>query len=111
MSDKLHRKKTEPRSERTIATCVQVAHRPGSTCEATPQSHTSARSSDERDSMSRMVPSRFLPIFLAAFALPPAGAADLSVNLRSRVEAFKGSGDWRAVSLEQSLPVEKTAVL
>ncbi len=61
--------------------------------------------------MSRMYPSRCLLFFLAAFALRPAGAADLTVNLRSRVEAFKGSGDWRAVSLEQSLPVEKTAVL
>ena len=58
-----------------------------------------------------MNPSRCLLLLLAAFVLRPAGAADLTVNLRSRVEAFKGSGDWRAVSLEQSLPVEKTAVL
>jgi len=58
-----------------------------------------------------MKPSRCLLFVLAAFVLRPAGAADLTVNLRSRVEAFKGSGDWRPVSIEQSLPVGKTAVL
>jgi sugar phosphate isomerase/epimerase len=58
-----------------------------------------------------MNPSRCFLFLLVAFVLRPAGAADLTVNLRSRVEALKGSGDWRAVSLEQSLPVERTAVL
>lgn len=50
-------------------------------------------------------------LLLLALPMRPLAAADLMVNLRSRVEAFKGSGDWRAVSLQQSLPTEKTAVL
>ena len=61
--------------------------------------------------MSRMYLSRWLLFLLLALELRPVGAADLAVNLRSRVEVFKGSGEWRAVSLQQSLPVEKTAVL
>jgi nicotinamidase-related amidase len=61
--------------------------------------------------MSRMHPSRCFLFLVAVFAMGSASAADLTVNLRSRVEAFKGSGDWRAVNLEQSLPVGKTAVL
>src|SRR6267154_690256 len=61
--------------------------------------------------MSRMTPSRWLMLFLLALSLRPLAAADLIVNLRSRVEAFKGSGDWRAVSLRESVPPEKTAVL
>ena len=56
-------------------------------------------------------PSRWLLLLLLALDLRSVGAADLTVNLRLRVEAFKGSGEWRAVSLQQSLPVEKTAVL
>jgi nicotinamidase-related amidase len=55
--------------------------------------------------------SRSLLFFLLALGQRPACAADISVNLRSRVEAFKGSDEWRAVSLGQSLTVEKTAVL
>ena len=52
---------------------------------------------------------RFLLLLAVEFG--SIAAADLTVNLRSRVEVFKGSGEWRAVSLEQSLPVERTAVL
>jgi nicotinamidase-related amidase len=58
-----------------------------------------------------MNPLRWLLLLVLAFELRPVGAADLTVNLRSRVEAFKGSGDWRAVSLQQSVPTEQTAVL
>jgi len=58
-----------------------------------------------------MIPRRsWMPSFLV-FATLPAPAADITVDLRSRVEAFKGTGDWREVRLQQSLPVEKTAVL
>src|SRR5260370_31175653 len=64
-----------------------------------------------RDSMSPMSSLRWLPVLVLALASLPAGAADITVDLRSRVEAFKGSGDWREVSLQQSLPTEKTAVL
>lgn len=61
--------------------------------------------------MSRM--DRFRPLLFLALALSPrfAGAADLAIDLRSRVEAFKGTGDWQAVSLRQPVAVEKTAVL
>jgi nicotinamidase-related amidase len=55
--------------------------------------------------------SRWLAFVLLALGPICAGAADITVNLRSRVEAFKGTGDWREVRLEQSLPAEKTAVL
>jgi nicotinamidase-related amidase len=58
-----------------------------------------------------MIPSRWLPLFLLAFGQQSAGAADITVNLRSRMEVFKGSGEWREVRLQQSLAVEKTAVL
>ncbi len=40
-----------------------------------------------------------------------AGAADLRLPLRSRVEAFKGSGEWEEVRVEAGLPVSQTAVL
>lgn len=52
---------------------------------------------------------RRLPLFL--LALSTLSAADITVNLRSRVEMFKGSGDWREVKLEHSLASEKTGVL
>ena len=58
-----------------------------------------------------MAPSQWLPLFLTALALPGAAAADITVNLRSRVEPFKGSGEWREVHLQQTLAVEKTAVI
>jgi len=54
---------------------------------------------------------RWFLCILLGLGLQPAGAADMTINLRSRVEAFKGSGDWREVSLQQSLAAEKTAVL
>jgi nicotinamidase-related amidase len=58
-----------------------------------------------------MIPSRKLVLLLLALGPLSAGAADIMVNLRSRVEAFKGTGEWREVRLQQSLAVEKTAVL
>jgi len=39
----------------------------------------------------------------------PSGAVML--NLRTRIEAFKGSGDWQEVHFEKSLPVARTAIL
>ncbi len=35
----------------------------------------------------------------------------LHLNLRSRVEAFKGSGAWQEVHFRQTLPVRETAIL
>jgi nicotinamidase-related amidase len=58
-----------------------------------------------------MISSRWLPLFLLALGPLSAGAADITVNLRSRVEMFKGSGEWREVRLQQSLALEKTGVL
>jgi len=48
---------------------------------------------------------------LALVLAAPLQAADLTVDLRSRVEAFKGTGDWREVHLQQSLAVDKTAIV
>ncbi|MCU1232995.1 MAG: isochorismatase hydrolase [Candidatus Solibacter sp.] len=64
-----------------------------------------------RDSMLSHEFSRWFLFLLLASELRLLGAADLTVNLRSRVEAFKGSGDWRAVTLQESISVDKTAVI
>src|SRR5437764_11797924 len=58
--------------------------------------------------MSRMNPSRWLVLLLLAL---PLSAADLTVNLRSRIEAFKGSGEWRAVNLQETVPADGTAIV
>ncbi len=59
-----------------------------------------------------MDPSRCVPVLLMASLGPVnARAADLTVDLRSRVEMFRGSGDWREVHLQQSLAVQKTAIV
>jgi nicotinamidase-related amidase len=54
---------------------------------------------------------RWFAVSVLAFAPWCARTAEITVNLRSRVEAFKGTADWREVHLEQRLPVEKTAVI
>ena len=58
-----------------------------------------------------MVPLRWVPVLLVVLGAGRAGAAEIAVDLRSRVEAFKGSGEWREVEFRQSLPVEKAAVI
>jgi hypothetical protein len=68
-------------------------------------------SAKERDSISHMMPTRWCLFVALVLGAGRAGAADMVVNLRSRVEAFKGSGDWREVRLQQSLAAQKTAVL
>lgn len=51
-------------------------------------------------------------VVLAMLAVASAGmAADLRLSLRSRVEAFKGSGQWDEVRMERAFPVSKTAIL
>ena len=40
-----------------------------------------------------------------------AAAAELTLDLRSRVEPFKGSGDWQPVELRRSFQVPQTAIL
>jgi nicotinamidase-related amidase len=62
-----------------------------------------------RDSMSCVISPRWL--LLVFVALHPLRAGDMMIDLRSRVELFKGSGDWREVRLQQPLTPEKTAVI
>ncbi len=50
-------------------------------------------------------------LFLLAATSLRARAADITVNLRSRVEVFKGGGEWQEVHLKHTLAVEKTAIL
>ena len=38
-------------------------------------------------------------------------AADLSVDLRSRVEAFKGSGQWLEARLQEKIAPARTAII
>ena len=45
----------------------------------------------------------FVPLYL--------GAAEITVDLRSRVEAFKGTAEWQEVHLPKTLAVEKTAII
>ncbi|MEX2118728.1 MAG: hypothetical protein WD847_03885 [Pirellulales bacterium] len=39
------------------------------------------------------------------------GAGVLRLNLRTRVETFKGSGQWDEVTIQKELPVDRTAIL
>jgi len=54
---------------------------------------------------------RWLPLVFLALHPIQAGAADLTIDLRSRVEPFKGAGDWREVRVPQRLTTEKTAAI
>jgi nicotinamidase-related amidase len=58
-----------------------------------------------------MIQVRWLPVAVLAFAPLCPGAAEITVDLRSRVEAFKGTGEWREVQLQQTMPVEQMAVI
>jgi nicotinamidase-related amidase len=58
-----------------------------------------------------MVPLHWLPVAVLAFAPLCLGAAGITVDMRSRVEAFKGTGEWREAQLQETLPVEQTAVI
>lgn len=57
-----------------------------------------------------MIPSRRI-LFLLALGPLCAGAADIVVPLRSRVEPFKGSGEWREVNFDRPLAPDKTAIV
>jgi nicotinamidase-related amidase len=57
--------------------------------------------------MSRMK----LLLLLLALGLRTSGAAEITVDLRSRVEVFKGSGEWREVDLRENLPADKAAIV
>jgi nicotinamidase-related amidase len=51
---------------------------------------------------------RLLAVLLAAGA---AFAADLTIPLRARVEAFRGTGEWRAVEFPETIEPRRTAIL
>ena len=53
----------------------------------------------------------FLCLILASLPVMAAGSASLRLNLRTRVEAFKGSGAWQEVHFTQNLPVAHTAIV
>jgi len=50
---------------------------------------------------------RLLPIMLAI----PLFGQEVQVNLRSRVEPYKGSGEWQEVQIKQTLEPKKTAII
>src|SRR5689334_13382174 len=54
---------------------------------------------------------RCLRISVLAFMPVCLGAAEITVDLRSRVEAFKGTAEWQEVHLPKTLPIEKTAII
>src|SRR3954469_24685360 len=58
-----------------------------------------------------MIPSRRLSTVLLVLAPLSARAADIAVDLRSRVELFKGTADWQEVHIQKTLPAQATAVI
>src|SRR5437588_12733285 len=60
---------------------------------------------------------RLLFVFSLALLLPARGAvagdkdAVLLLNLRTRVEAFKESGDWTEITLRKQIPARETAII
>jgi nicotinamidase-related amidase len=54
--------------------------------------------------------SRWIPSLLVA-AVVTFAASGVTLRLRSRVEPFKGSGDWRATTVDYTLEPKKTAII
>jgi nicotinamidase-related amidase len=50
-------------------------------------------------------------VLCAASQAASVPGAALKLNLRTRVEAFKGSGDWQEAHFEKTLPVARTAIV
>jgi nicotinamidase-related amidase len=50
-------------------------------------------------------------LIAAGLALLAAPAGPLSLSLRTRVEPFRGGGDWREVRVAQQLPPQETALI
>ena len=53
----------------------------------------------------------FLALLAALGLLGATENGNLRLNLRSRVEAFKGSGEWQEVHIERTLPISQTGIL
>src|SRR5258708_21784641 len=57
---------------------------------------------------------RLFVCVIASCALTLSGSdsgAAIKLNLRTRVEAFKGSGDWQEAHFEKTLPIARTAIV
>src|SRR5579872_6629009 len=52
-----------------------------------------------------------LAAILASIQAVAADISSLRLNLRTRVEAFKGSGDWQEVHFDETLPISRTAII
>lgn len=52
-----------------------------------------------------------LALFVVATGVSEAGEAELRLPLRSRVEAFRGSGEWEQVTFERAISPAQTAIL
>jgi nicotinamidase-related amidase len=64
------------------------------------------------NSMIRRIALASLLFWTAVFAAPKdTSGRVLRLNLRTRVEAFKGSAAWQEVHFEQNLPVSRSAIL
>jgi nicotinamidase-related amidase len=58
-----------------------------------------------------MIPTRWLLISVLASVPLCARGAEFPVDLRSRVEAFKGSAEWREVHFRETLSARETAII
>ena len=58
-----------------------------------------------------MIRRLLLGAILACMAASAADIVTLRLNLRTRVEVFKGTGEWREVQFEQTVPVSRVAIL
>ena len=58
-----------------------------------------------------MVSAKALVLFAAAATIVLAASEGITLRLRSRVELFKGSGDWRATTVDYTLQPKKTAII
>ena len=58
-----------------------------------------------------MISSRRLLIPVLMLAPGFAGAAEITVDLRSRVEPFKGTAEWQEVRLRRTIPAAATAII
>ena len=49
-------------------------------------------------------------LLILSLAVSMLSAADLSLDLRTRVELFKGSGDWQEVHSQKAFAANQTAI-
>src|SRR5262249_47492696 len=61
--------------------------------------------------VSRLAFALFALVVVHATARADEAKGTLRLNLRTRVEAFKGSGDWTEITLPKDIPVRETAII